>query len=29
MPERRIWTDAADATIRRMRADGATWGTIA
>lgn len=29
MPERRIWTDRADETIRRMRADGATWAAIA
>ncbi|CAG4905296.1 unnamed protein product [Acidocella sp. C78] len=29
MPERRIWTDAADQTIRRMRGDGATWAAIA
>ena len=29
MPERRIWTDAADETIRRMRVDGATWAAIA
>lgn len=28
MPERREWTAAADATIRGMRADGATWAAI-
>ncbi|MCF3946196.1 AsnC family protein [Acidiphilium sp. AL] len=28
MPERRDWTEAADNTIRRMRADGATWAAI-
>lgn len=29
MPERRCWTVAADDTIRRMRAEGATWAAIA
>ncbi|MGC9270166.1 AsnC family protein [Acidiphilium sp.] len=28
MAKRRDWTDAADNTIRRMRADGATWAAI-
>ncbi|MDD2876065.1 MAG: AsnC family protein [Acidiphilium sp.] len=28
MPMRRDWTESADNTIRRMRADGATWAAI-
>lgn len=28
MPERRDWTETADNTIRRMRAEGATWAAI-
>jgi hypothetical protein len=29
MPQRLIWTPAQDMTIRRLRAEGATWDTIA
>ena len=29
MPKKLIWTDAQDSTIRRLRAEGATWDTIA
>jgi hypothetical protein len=29
MPRRLTWTDAQDAQIRRLRAEGATWDTIA
>lgn len=28
MPERLNWTEAADQTIHRMRAEGATWAAI-
>ncbi len=29
MPKKLVWTDAQDATIKRMRAEGATWEAIA
>ncbi len=29
MPKKLVWTDAQDTTIRRLRAEGATWDTIA
>lgn len=29
MPQKRIWTSAQDARIRRLRAEGATWEAIA
>ena len=29
MPKKLVWTDAQDTTIRRMRAEGATWDTVA
>jgi hypothetical protein len=29
MPQRLVWTPAQDLTIRRLRAEGATWDTIA
>lgn len=29
MPQKRLWTSAQDARIRRLRAEGATWETIA
>jgi hypothetical protein len=28
MPEARVWSEAADKTIRDMRAEGATWAMI-
>lgn len=29
MPKKLVWTDAQDATIKRLRAEGASWDTIA
>lgn len=29
MPQKRLWTSAQDARIRRLRAEGATWEAIA
>lgn len=29
MPKKLLWTDAQDTTIRRLRAEGVTWDTIA
>jgi hypothetical protein len=29
MPRRIVWTDAQDTQIRRLRAEGASWDTIA
>ena len=29
MPKKFIWTDAQDSQIRRLRAEGASWDTIA
>jgi hypothetical protein len=29
MPKKLVWTDAQDTLIRRLRAEGATWDTIA
>jgi len=29
MPKKAVWTDAQDATIKRMRAEGASWDSIA
>jgi len=29
MPQKLIWTPAQDATIKRLRAEGATWDTVA
>jgi hypothetical protein len=29
MPKKLVWTDAQDTTIRRLRAEGATWDAIA
>jgi hypothetical protein len=29
MPTKHIWTNAQDTQIRRLRAEGATWDTIA
>lgn len=29
MPKKLVWTDAQDTTIKRLRAEGATWDTIA
>jgi alanine dehydrogenase len=29
MPKKLVWTDAQDGTIKRLRAEGATWDTIA
>lgn len=29
MPQKRLWTSAQDARIRRLRAEGATWDIIA
>ena len=29
MPVKHIWTDAQDARLRRLRAEGATWDEIA
>ena len=29
MPRKLVWTDAQDGTIKRLRAEGATWDTIA
>lgn len=29
MPAALVWTDAQDTTLRRLRAEGATWETIA
>ncbi len=29
MPQKRLWTDAQDARIKRLRAEGASWETIA
>ena len=29
MPKKLVWTDAQDATIKRLRTEGATWDIIA
>ena len=29
MPKKLVWTDAQDSTLKRLRAEGATWDTIA
>lgn len=29
MPQKRLWTSAQDARIKRLRAEGANWDTIA